>query len=146
VVIGFAFALWLFGNTTAFWCFTMLWLMHLSARLNVFLGVRNVSAEFVPEHMEVLKGFLRKRNMNPLFPLSCGLLLLVLFYLVKQPQTLSTTMAATLVAIGLVEHILLVLPLPIERLWHWSLSKSSRAPGKGLQSSIKADYKLGVPS
>jgi hypothetical protein len=31
-------------------------------------------------------------------------------------------------------------------LWHWSLSKSSRAPGKGLQSSIKADYTLGVPS
>jgi putative photosynthetic complex assembly protein 2 len=145
VVIGIAIALWFSTNTTAFWCFTMLWLMHLSARLNVFLGVRNVSAEFVPDHMDVLKGFLRKRDMNPLFPFSCGFLLLVFFWLLKQPQTLSTIMAATLVAIGLVEHLLLVLPLPVEKLWHWSLSKPSR-PEEGPQSHLKTDYKLGVPS
>jgi putative photosynthetic complex assembly protein 2 len=145
LVIGLAILLWASGNVTAFWCFTLLWLMHLSARLNVFLGVRNVSEEFVPDHMEVLKGFLRKRAMNPLFPVSCGLLLLALFWLVAQPLTLSTAMAATLVAIGLVEHILLVLPLPIERLWHWSLSKSSKHQDTQ-KPDIKADYRLGVPS
>lgn len=126
LVIGFAVLIWLTGNQTALWCFAMLWLMHLSARLNVFLGVRNVSAEFVPAHMDVLKGFLRRRNMNPLFPFSCAALLALTIYLVFQQQSLSITMAATLAAIGLLEHILLMLPLPIERLWHWSLSDAAR--------------------
>ncbi len=126
VVIGFAVLIWLSGNQTALWCYVMLWLMHLSARLNVFLGVRNVSAEFVPAHMDILKGFLRRRNMNPLFPFSCILLLALTGYLVSLPQNFSITMAATLAAIGLLEHILLMLPLPIERMWHWSLSPEAR--------------------
>ena len=123
IVIMFAIAIWLTANQTATWCFFMLWLMHLSARLNVFLGVRNVSAEFVPAHMEVLKGFLRQRNMNPLFPVSCILLLGLIFYLAVLPQTFEVSMAVTLAAIGLLEHILLMLPLPTEKLWTWTLSK-----------------------
>ena len=126
VVIIFAAAIYLSGNDTALWCFAMLWLMHLSARLNVFLGVRNVSAEFVPDHMEVLKGFLRKRNMNPLFPFSCAGLIALTIYLAALPQTFEISMAVTLAAIGLLEHILLMLPLPAEKLWSWSLSKKSR--------------------
>jgi putative photosynthetic complex assembly protein 2 len=130
VVMLFAVAIWFSGNTTALWCFAMLWLMHLSARLNVFLGVRNVSAEFVPDHMDVLKGFLRKRNMNPLFPFSCVALVALTLYLAMQDQTFAMTMAVTLAAIGLLEHILLMLPLPVERMWHWSLSRSERRKNK----------------
>ncbi len=126
VVIAFALAIYLSGNVTAFWCFVMLWLMHLSARLNVFLGVRNVSADFVPDHMDVLKGFLRQRNMNPLFPVSCIVLTVLLVYLASLPQTFEITMATTLTAIGLLEHILLMLPLPTEKLWTWALSTKGR--------------------
>lgn len=128
IVIAFALAIYLSGNATALWCFVMLWLMHLSARLNVFLGARNVSADFVPDHMDVLKGFLRQRNMNPLFPISCIVLVGVLFYLAALPQTLEINMASTLVVIGLLEHILLMLPLPTEKLWTWALSNKGRPP------------------
>lgn len=127
VVILFAGLIWLSGNSTAFWCFTMLWLMHLSARLNVFLGVRNISVEFVPDHMDVLKGFLRRRRMNALFPFSVFALSVLTIYLAIQPQTFDITMAATLAAIGLLEHVLLMLPLPIEKLWHWSLSRKPKS-------------------
>lgn len=127
VVISFAGLIWLSGNTTATWCFIMLWLMHLSARLNVFLGVRNISVEFVPDHMDVLKGFLRRRRMNVLFPFSVLALAGLTVYLALQPQTFAVTMAATLAAVGLLEHILLMLPLPIERLWHWSLSRQTKS-------------------
>jgi putative photosynthetic complex assembly protein 2 len=126
VVIGFAVLIYFSGNSIAFVCFTMLWLMHLSARLNVFLGVRNISVEFVPDHMDVLKGFLRQRRMNILFPFSVVALGALTFYLASLPQSFETTMAATLSAIGLFEHILLMLPLPIERLWHWSLSRKAK--------------------
>jgi putative photosynthetic complex assembly protein 2 len=152
VVIGFAVLIWLSGNQTALWCYVMLWLMHLSARLNVFLGVRNVSEEFVPDHMDILKSFLRRRNMNPLFPFSCVFMLALTVYLVSLPQTFSITMAATLAAIGLLEHILLMLPLPIERLWHWSLSKKAR-PARPAEPNQHHNKKsphqraaMGVPS
>jgi putative photosynthetic complex assembly protein 2 len=126
VVIGLAALIWLIGNETALWCFVMLWLMHLSARLNVFLGVRNVSEEFVPAHMDILKGFLRRRNMNALYPFSCAILLGLVVYLILLPQSLTITMAATLATIGLLEHILLMLPFSIERMWHWSLTEKAR--------------------
>jgi len=126
VVIAFAIAIYFSGNETAFWSYTMLWLMHLSARLNVFLGVRNVSAEFVPDHMDVLKGFLRRRAMNALFPFSCAALIALSVYLIYLPQTFAVTMAATLSAIGLLEHVLLMLPLPIEKLFAWSLSRRAK--------------------
>lgn len=128
IVILFAGLIFIAANQTALWCFTMLWLMHLSARLNVFLGVRNVSAEFVPEHMDVLKGFLRRRNMNALFPFSCIALGVLTAYLVWLPQTFEVTMATTLAAIGLLEHVLLMLPLPTEKLWTWSLSSQPKTP------------------
>jgi putative photosynthetic complex assembly protein 2 len=144
LVIGFALLIWFSGNQTALWCFVMLWLMHLSARLNVFLGVRNVSAEFVPEHMDVLKGFLRRRNMNALFPFSIFALTALTVYLAIQPQTFSITMAATLAAIGLLEHILLMLPLPIERLWHWSLSRKARADLSKKNQSSQQRIAVGV--
>ena len=55
--------------------------MHESARLNVFLGARNLNEHFLPPHLAYLGSFLRKRPMNLLFPFSvtistaiCGVL------------------------------------------------------------------------
>ncbi len=127
VVIAFAVLIYLSANQTATWCFAMLWLMHLSARLNVFLGVRNVSAELVPAHMDVLKGFLRQRKMNLLFPFSCAALLVLSADLIALSQSFAVTMAATLAVIGLLEHILLMLPLPTEKLWTWTLSPQAKS-------------------
>ncbi len=138
-VIGLAALIWWIGNSTSLWCFVMLWLMHLSARLNVFLGVRNVSAEFVPDHMDILKGFLRRRTMNPLFPFSCAALVVLTGYLAWLPTSFSTIMAATLAAIGLLEHILLMLPLPTERLWTWTLSEKAHEH-RDTHSEVKADH------
>jgi putative photosynthetic complex assembly protein 2 len=133
---GLIAMLWAASNMTALWMFLMLWLMHLSARLNVFLGVRNVSEEFVPAHMEVLKGFLRRRNMNPLFPFSIAALALLTTWLVRGAATdadvfteIQFALAATLAVLGLIEHILLMLPLPVERLWRWALARrAAKAP------------------
>ncbi len=132
-VIVLAIAIYLGSNDVAFWCFSMLWLMHLSARLNVFLGVRNVSAELVPDHMDVLKGFLRRRRMNPLFPFSCVALVALCAFLIALPQTFEITMAATLAVIGLLEHVLLMLPLPTEKMWTWTLSQKTNPVSPGLE-------------
>jgi putative photosynthetic complex assembly protein 2 len=131
-IIAVAALVWGLGHGTGLMIFLMLWLMHLSARLNVFLGVRNVSEEFVPAHMDVLKGFLRQRNMNWLFPISmavlAGLTLWLTWAAINADDSfaqLRYTLAATLAALGLTEHALLMLPLPVERLWRWAMSKNS---------------------
>ena len=127
-IIAGAATLWFIGNDMALWTYVMLWLMHLSARLNVFLGVRNVSAEFVPEHMAILRSFLRKRNMNSLFPLSCIALVALTVWLAfnSGSQSLPYTIYTTLAVIGLLEHVLLMLPLPVEKLWHWSQARKAK--------------------
>ncbi|MBL8789557.1 MAG: DUF3623 domain-containing protein [Rhizobiales bacterium] len=135
LVVALAGLIWVTDNHTALWCFVMLWLMHLSARLNVFLGVRNVSEEFVPDSMDVLKGFLRRRNMNWLFPFSLTALVGLVYALATRPSGFETTMAATLAAIGLLEHVLLMLPLPIEKMFRWSLS----GPHKSALKTKSAD-------
>jgi putative photosynthetic complex assembly protein 2 len=124
-----AWLTWDGTNVFGLWTYLLLWLMHLSARLNVFLGVRNISEEFVPVHMDVLKSFLRKKSMNFLFPISvmaaaAGSVLLFRHAAWVETDFESTgfTLLAAMMALALVEHVLLMLPLPVERLFHWALS------------------------
>ena len=41
---------WQQPNRNGLWTFAILWAMRQSAKLNVFLGVRNFSEEFLPPH------------------------------------------------------------------------------------------------
>jgi putative photosynthetic complex assembly protein 2 len=119
------------ANLLGFWTYLALWLMHLSARLNVFLGVRNVSEEFVPPHMDVLKSFLTRKPMNLLFPISVTVLTIAAVMLFMKAASADTESEAAglmligaLMALAILEHWLLMVPLPVDRIWRWS--KSSR--------------------
>lgn len=125
----FAGLSWGGANQIGLWTFLALWWMHLSARLNVFLGVRNVSEEFVPAHMEVLKGFLTKKPMNLLFPVSVTVLTILAAVLfleaaeaVPDFRITGLTLLGTLMVLALIEHWFLMLPLPMDWLWRWSLA------------------------
>jgi putative photosynthetic complex assembly protein 2 len=126
---------WKGTNATGLWTYVVLWWMHLSARLNVFLGVPNVSEEFVPDHMEVLKGFLTRKPMNLLFPVSVTVSTVIAVFLVARAaeaqggfEITSYVFLSALMVLAIVEHWFLVLPLPSAALWNWSLS--SRTPAK----------------
>jgi putative photosynthetic complex assembly protein 2 len=126
--IMIAALVWDAPNQWALWTYLLLWAMHLSARLNVFLGVRNVSAEFVPPHMEVLKSFLTRKPMNLLFPFSVTLGTVGTVVLGHAAWTAAApgdqmgfTLLAALAALAVLEHWLLMLPLPVEKLFRWSL-------------------------
>ena len=127
---------WEATNHTGVLAFLMLWAMHLSARLNVFLGVRNVSEEFVPEHMAVLKSFLTRKPMNLLFPFSvtATTIITVLLFLWAGTATdvesrTSYLLLGGLAALGVIEHWMLMLPLPIEKLFSWSLRRGENRSG-----------------
>ena len=122
------------ANQVGVWTYAILWGMRVSAKLNLFLGVRNLNESFLPPHLRYLGSFFRVREMNPLFALSVtpatiGSVLLVQRADVADPFTATAfTLAATMMILGLVEHWALILPLPFAALWNWSKPKALRTP------------------
>ncbi|MBL8581504.1 MAG: DUF3623 domain-containing protein [Rhizobiaceae bacterium] len=127
---------WGSANETGLWTFVILWWMHESARLNVVLGVRNLSSHFLPPHLAYLKSFLNAKPMNLLFPLSVTVSTVIWTMLVMSaaeatdPATQgSFVFLATMMGLAILEHWFLVLPIPAEAMWNWSLK--SRNAGLG---------------
>ncbi len=150
-IVAVALAIWgLCGkavNNWGLWAYILLWAMHLSARLNVFLGVRNVSEEFVPAHMAVLRSFLTVKPMNLLFPFSVtaasiGAVLLFqeAFSATAGEDRAGWSLLAALAALALFEHWMLMLPLPVEKLWKWSLPHRRDAAKSRNSISPRFDY------
>jgi putative photosynthetic complex assembly protein 2 len=109
--------------------FLVLWAMRLSAKLNVFLGVRNLAEAFLPEHLGHLRSFFRRRPANALFPFSVAGATVVCLGLFREAFTpeadafraVGFTLLGTLMALAVLEHWFMVLPLPSEALWRWGL-------------------------
>ena len=59
---------WGGANEVGAWTFLVLWAMRVSAKLNLFLGVRNLGEDFLPEHLRYLASYFGRRSINPLFP------------------------------------------------------------------------------
>lgn len=121
-------ATWGGENLTGLWTWAILWAMRQSAKLNVFLGVRNLAEDLLPPHLAYLESYFRRRPMNALFPLSALASLVATVWvwqaaLAAPPgfETVSLALAATLLSLGLLEHAFLVLPLPSQALWQWCL-------------------------
>jgi putative photosynthetic complex assembly protein 2 len=123
-------------NLTGLWTYLVLWTMRQSAKLNVFLGVRNLNAEFLPEHLKYLQTYFVRAPMNVLFPVSVAAATIVaipLWQATLAPgagafEVASHALVASLLTLAILEHALLVLPLPAERLWSWGM-RSHAASG-----------------
>ncbi|WP_439595536.1 putative photosynthetic complex assembly protein PuhE [Falsiroseomonas sp.] len=133
-----ALATWGAPNRIGLWTFLAFWVMRQSAKLNVYLGVRNLAEAFLPDHLRYLESFFRRRRMNLLFPVSAASGLLACLLLVQEAiapgatphQVAGFSLLATLVALGLIEHIFMVMPVPADALWRWGLaSRKGRAGG-----------------
>jgi putative photosynthetic complex assembly protein 2 len=104
--------------------------MRQSAKINVYLGVRNTSEAFLPAHLRYLESYFTRRPMYLLFPVpivawpaACVLLALAaLAPEATRHEAVGFTLIATLVALGVLEHIFMVLPVPADALWRWGLA------------------------
>jgi putative photosynthetic complex assembly protein 2 len=127
-------ATWRAPNQVGVWTFAILWVMRLSAKLNLFLGVPVLNDQLLPEPVAHLKSYFRKGPVNALFPVSVTVATLLTVLLVEgsllsgimPPEALM--LLATLTLLALLEHWFMALPLPIEALWAWSLRARRRAP------------------
>ncbi|HEX4511574.1 MAG TPA: DUF3623 family protein, partial [Burkholderiaceae bacterium] len=131
IVLGaLVFALtWHQPNQGALATFAILWAMRQSAKLNLFLGVRNLNEQFLPAHLTYLHSYFRQRRMNGLFPWSValGTVAVVLGWQgvgtagLDAAGEATAILAATLLSLGLLEHWFMVIPLPTHALWRWGL-------------------------
>ncbi|MEM9461611.1 MAG: putative photosynthetic complex assembly protein PuhE [Myxococcota bacterium] len=134
---------WDAPNQVATWTFVVLWIMRLSAKLNIFVGVRNLSEEFIPPHLRYLTSYFRKARFSPLIIVSlagAGLALMPLVGGVLDPEASAFTvcshaLVATMLGLGMLEHVFLALPVPDAVLWRWAFRP--RAQGRAAARSAK---------
>ena len=114
-------------NQTGTTTFLLLWAMRTSAKLNFFLGVLNLGEEFIPPQLAYLKSYIRRRPMNLLFPVSvtAGTIGIACLY-ARTTHAAETELAGlvfliTMLTLAVIEHWVLILPIPFARLWSWAL-------------------------
>lgn len=121
-------------NQVAPWTFALLWVMRLSAKLNLFLGVRNLGEEFLPPHLKYLRSYFVRRRLNPLLPVTLVVGSVVALALVLHAidssgaARVGALLVASLTVLAVAEHLLLVLPLPPTALWRWALRDNAPKP------------------
>lgn len=115
-------------NTVGLWTFIVLFFARISAKLNLFLGVPKINLEFLPSPLAHLPSHFRIAKVNWLFPFSVSALSFAVYCWVERllqtnlpAETVGFALLSSLTALALLEHWLMVLPLPDEKLWRWML-------------------------
>jgi putative photosynthetic complex assembly protein 2 len=127
LVLGAAVVLATSGgaNQVGLWTYLLLWMMRLSAKLNLFLGVPFLHADWLPLELRYLASYFRVRPMNWLFPVSVSVATIVVVLLVQSSlasdagpfDVAQRLLLAALLGLAVLEHWFMVLPLPVMALW-----------------------------
>ncbi len=119
---------WQADNTFGMWTFLILFFARISAKLNLFFGVPNINVEFLPKPLAHLPSHFRRARMNWVFPVSitalCFALGCFLERLISAPDAttgVGFALLAALTGLAMVEHWVMVLPIPDAKLWRWLL-------------------------
>lgn len=108
--------------------FLVLWVMRLSAKLNLFLGVPVLNDEVMPHQIAHLRSYFRRGPVTAFFPVAMGLAVLGLIALIEKASAPTSgpagevgyVLVAALLGLAILEHVFMLVPLPIDRLWAWS--------------------------
>lgn len=132
LLAGVLILLWLYGhgseNAFGLWTFTVLYVARVSAKLNLFFGVPRINTEFIPQALTHLTSHFRIQRLNWLFPISItGLSFATacwaerLYSATTLQEVAGFALLTAITALALLEHWLMVLPLPDAKLWRWML-------------------------
>ncbi|MEM7711417.1 MAG: putative photosynthetic complex assembly protein PuhE [Pseudomonadota bacterium] len=120
-------------NRFGFWTFAILYAARISAKLNLYLGVRKVNTEFIPRALTHLPSHFREARVNWLFPTSVTALTFATFCWLERIvhagtvfEAVGFALLAALTALALLEHWFMVVRLPDEKLWRWMLPETER--------------------
>ncbi|MFN3351058.1 putative photosynthetic complex assembly protein PuhE [Pseudorhodoplanes sp.] len=130
-------------NQIALWTYAVLWLMRISAKLNLFFGVPNLHDELLPERLAHLRSHFRRGPANPLLPVSIILTTFAAGYLAYAAMAqsgdafavTSLTLVAALLALAAIEHVFMLIPLPVMMLWNWrKRARAAQRPDAAIET------------
>ena len=132
LLTGVLILLWIYGhaaeNQVGLWTFTVLYAARITAKLNLFFGVPKINTEFLPQTLRHLASHFRVAPFSWFFPISVSALSFAVACWLERLFSAPTPEAATgfalltaITALALLEHWLMVLPLPDAKLWRWML-------------------------
>lgn len=120
-----------------------LWLMRWSAKLNLFLGVRNYNSDWFPAQLAYLDSYTRRAPMNLLFPVSVtvgtvvAVLLLARAMMTGDPFLRSADLlVSSLLSLAVLEHWFLMYPFGESALWRWALPSEKTPPESTQRASV----------
>ena len=121
-------ATWGAANTIAAQTFATLWLCRLAAKLCIFEGVPAMAHDLMPERLRHLKSYFGDARPGAAFALAIAGMgtafgVLIAHAIAAEGATglVGATLLATLVALAIIEHAFMVLPVRDERLWRWAV-------------------------
>jgi putative photosynthetic complex assembly protein 2 len=127
------------ANPFGLYTFLVLFLARISAKLNLFYGVRKINTEFLPAPLAHLPSHFRIARLNWVFPISITALTAATWFWLERLAAAATpaevagyALLAALTALAALEHWLMVLPLPDEKLWRWMLPAPKTNPATRL--------------
>ncbi|MFC3614224.1 putative photosynthetic complex assembly protein PuhE [Lutimaribacter marinistellae] len=131
LLTGALIAMWLAAqgsaNSFGLWTFGVLYAARISAKLNLYFGVPRINTEFLPTALGHLPSHFRISRLNWIFPISItGLSFATACWLERlatatPAEAVGFALLTAITALALLEHWLMVLPLPDAKLWRWML-------------------------
>jgi putative photosynthetic complex assembly protein 2 len=140
------------ANQVGFSTFLILWVMRLSAKLNLFLGMPVLNDEVMPNHLTFLRSYFTRGAINGLFPVAMAGAIIVLAVLVAEAlgaqaspvtQTGSLLLAA-LLGLAILEHGFMMVRLPVDALWRWS-TRGHVQSGAGTDNGSTETHRRDAP-
>ena len=114
--------------------FLILWLMRLSAKLNLFLGVPVLNDEVMPDRLVFLRSYFRRGPLNGFFPVTmslatgaAGTLGAFAALARNEADQAGLYLLATLLGLAVLEHAFMAVRLPVGLLWRWSTRQAGVA-------------------
>ena len=137
LLLNFAVLLWMqLGqpNHTALCTFALLWCMRVSAKLNLFIGIPLHGEHYLPDHLKYLATYFRCAQPGTWFmtsvSLASGLWVWLLWSGWHAHETLSASwlLLASLLGLAILEHLVMVVPWSMEKIWGWAMGHPTPLP------------------
>ena len=116
------------ANRIALATYLVLFLARILAKLNLYFGVPRINTEFVPERLDHLKSYFRRGPVTLAFPAAITILTALLAVCAERLWTAGSdvtvvgfALLTAMAGLALLEHWLMVVPLPDAKLWRWML-------------------------
>ena len=130
------------AGRVALWTYGILLAARILAKLNLFLGVPRINTEFLPRRLAHLASYFRRGPATPFYALTIAALAAATALLAAEvgaagtlPEVVAAALLAALAGLALLEHALMVLPLPDARLWRWMLPAPPPLPTSATTSN-----------